>query len=74
LFKYLFSSFEIEAAVNQNSAYCRVGRTYSQSKSLFEATKGTATAPEVVIPELVNSLEWTLSSPPNIHEFEEPPV
>ena len=29
---------------------------------------------DVVIPELVDSLEWVLDSPPNIHQFEEPPV
>ena len=33
------------------------------------------TNPEsVVIPELVDTLEWVLDSPPNVHQFEEPPV
>ncbi|CAM9299186.1 unnamed protein product [Discosporangium mesarthrocarpum] len=31
-------------------------------------------APEVVQVELVDSLEWTLSSPPPIHQFDEPPI
>lgn len=29
---------------------------------------------DVVIPELHDTLEWVLSSPPNVHQFEEPPV
>jgi len=29
---------------------------------------------DVVIPELVDTLEWVLDSPPNVHQFEEPPV
>ncbi len=29
---------------------------------------------DVVIPELVSTLEWVLDSPPNVHQFEEPPV
>ncbi len=28
----------------------------------------------VVVPQLVDTLEWLLDSPPNIHQFEEPPV
>jgi hypothetical protein len=28
----------------------------------------------VVIPDLVESLEWVLSTPPPAHQFEEPPV
>ena len=29
---------------------------------------------DVVIPDLVDSLEWVLDSPPNVHQFDEPPV
>jgi heme/copper-type cytochrome/quinol oxidase subunit 1 len=29
---------------------------------------------EVVKAEVVDSLEWTLSCPPPIHQFEEPPI
>jgi heme/copper-type cytochrome/quinol oxidase subunit 1 len=29
---------------------------------------------DVVIPELHDTLEWVLSSPPNVHQFEEPPI
>ena len=28
----------------------------------------------VAIPELVDSLEWLLDAPPNVHQFDEPPV
>lgn len=33
-----------------------------------------ASSSDVVIPELVDTLEWVLDSPPNVHQFEEPPV
>lgn len=29
---------------------------------------------DVVVPELVDTLEWVLESPPNVHQFDEPPV
>jgi hypothetical protein len=29
---------------------------------------------DVVVPELVDTLEWVLNSPPNVHQFDEPPV
>lgn len=29
---------------------------------------------DVVIPDLVNTLEWVLDSPPNVHQFDEPPI
>jgi hypothetical protein len=39
-----------------------------------EAPKYVLNKDGVVIPELVESLEWLLDSPPNVHQFEEPPV
>jgi len=33
-----------------------------------------ASSSDVVIPELVDTLEWVLDSPPNVHQFEEPPI
>ncbi len=38
---------------------------------LFGSTTSTA---EVVTPELVDTLEWVLDSPPTLHQFEEPPI
>lgn len=37
---------------------------------------GHSAAPtgDIVVPELHDTLEWVLSSPPNVHQFEEPPV
>jgi hypothetical protein len=29
---------------------------------------------DVVIPELVDTLEWVIESPPNVHQFDEPPL
>jgi len=29
---------------------------------------------DIVIPDLVNTLEWVLDSPPNVHQFDEPPI
>lgn len=29
---------------------------------------------DVVVPEIVDTLEWVLDSPPTIHQFDEPPV
>ena len=29
---------------------------------------------DVVVPEVVDTLEWILDSPPNVHQFDEPPV
>ncbi|KAG5185869.1 hypothetical protein JKP88DRAFT_194263 [Tribonema minus] len=38
-------------------------------------SKAEVADPEiVVVDEVFDSLEWTLSSPPPIHQFEEPPI
>lgn len=34
----------------------------------------TSEDPDVVIPELHQTLEWCLSTPPPVHQFEEPPL
>ena len=33
-----------------------------------------ATDAEIVVPDVVDTLEWTLTSPPPLHQFEEPPI
>jgi len=33
-----------------------------------------APSDDVVIPEIVDTLEWVLDSPPNVHQFDEPPI
>ncbi len=38
------------------------------------ATPTAAKEDDVVIPDIVNSLEWTLESPISVHQFDEPPV
>mmetsp|Transcript_281 Transcript_281/g.347 ORF Transcript_281/g.347 Transcript_281/m.347 type:complete len:93 (-) Transcript_281:78-356(-) len=29
---------------------------------------------KIIEPELFDTLEWVLDSPPNVHQFEEPPI
>jgi len=47
---------------------------------LYITARAFSTAPSlsdgenVVVPLVVESLEWTLSSPPPLHQFEEPPL
>ena len=34
-----------------------------------------ATDPNAIVePDIVDTLEWTLTSPPPLHQFEEPPI
>lgn len=40
----------------------------------MESGKGAADSSDVVIPELFDTLEWVLDSPPSVHQFDEPPV
>lgn len=37
-------------------------------------TNAAAVDKEVCIPELVDTLEWVLEAPLNVHQFDEPPV
>merc|ERR1719168_553600 len=49
----------------------------SQAKKAAAPAIRTASLPEganVVVPLITESLEWTLSSPPPLHQFEEPPL
>ena len=39
-----------------------------------EGAHGTKQRLDIVVPDLYDSLEWCLTSPPPIHQFEEPPV
>ena len=38
------------------------------------AAKPVVPSGDVVIPELADTLEWVLDSPPTVHQFDEPPV
>ena len=38
------------------------------------AAKPHVPSGDVVIPELADTLEWVLDSPPTVHQFDEPPV
>ena len=43
-------------------------------KAFRPFSAAAAPSADVVIPELVSTLEWVLDSPPNVHQFDEPPV
>ena len=52
-------------------------RSYAQSghAPAAAAPASEVKVPEgVVVPEVVTDLTWLLDTPPNLHEFEEPPV
>jgi len=52
-----------------------VARSFGAHAADHGAHGGNQTrADGIVIPELVDTLEWVLESPPNVHQFEEPPV
>lgn len=38
------------------------------------STLNVKEGPNVIIPLITDSLEWTLSSPPPLHQFDEPPL
>jgi hypothetical protein len=42
----------------------------THSPQVVDPSKGK----DVVFPRLVDTLEWVLDSPPNVHQFEEPPL
>eukprot|EP01032_Pedospumella_encystans_P013672 gene13672-15725_t len=43
-------------------------------KAVRPFSHAAAPSADVVIPELVSTLEWVLDSPPNVHQFDEPPI
>lgn len=52
---------------------CAVVRSVAP-KAVRPFSHAAAPSADVVIPELVSTLEWVLDSPPNVHQFDEPPV
>ncbi|RHY09340.1 hypothetical protein DYB37_005842 [Aphanomyces astaci] len=44
------------------------------ARTFTSEAAGISKDPDVVIPELSETLEWTLTSPPPIHQFEESPI
>ena len=60
---------KISASPNFSSAYDAAVAEHGVEKAQYAvSTKG------VVVPPIVDTLEWLLTSPPNVHQFEEPPV
>jgi len=57
------------ATVNSTSTFSTAARSFAT-----ETSSEGAKAPTVVVPLVVDSLEWTLSSPPPLHQFDEPPL
>jgi hypothetical protein len=44
------------------------------SKALFSTAPSLSEGENVIVPLVTDSLEWTLSSPPPLHQFDEPPL
>lgn len=60
---------KIVASPNFSSAYdAAVAEHGAELAGLAIFTK------RIIIPPIVDTLEWLLTSPPNVHQFEEPPV
>jgi len=63
----IVSSFKAPSKVTFNNISAR-------SFAGHAAAPSTSSSSDVVIPDLVDTLEWVISSPPPIHQFAEPPV
>lgn len=48
--------------------------TTTALKVFFSTSDGLSPGENVIVPLITDSLEWTLSSPPPLHQFEEPPL
>ncbi len=48
--------------------------TIARAPRVAAPVRAMSSAKDVVIPELVDTLEWVLESPPNVHQFDEPPL
>ena len=52
----------------------KLARVAVSSSSLPVRFFAAGSSSDIVIPDLVNTLEWVLDSPPNVHQFDEPPI
>ena len=66
--------FKLVSRSSMKLAKSAISISSSSSSTTIRFFGAAAGSNDVVIPDLVNTLEWVLDSPPNVHQFDEPPI
>ena len=56
------------------AAAWRLGAARFETTDAYVVKYGDGADSDVVVPELVETLEWVLDTPPPLHQFEESPI